>query len=595
MDQAVFGWSIQEFYRKYRNQELIVNRNYQRKLVWNTQEKSLLIDSIVKQYPIPLILLAEKEIDGKRCYEILDGMQRLNAIFGFIENEFACNDCFFDVEQFTRAKKYAQEGVFSYNPNTAKLSSDDCANFLDYNLPVTVYSSTNEDNVFEIFGRINSGGKHLSSQEQRQAGVISQFTSLIRKLSAEIRGDVSYDSLALTKMPEISIENKVCDHKTGIIAEDVFWVKYGIISVQGLKDSEDEEFLVDIAISVLKKEPFARSKESLDEAYKKNSSLSNEIQYALIQYGECELIADIKNIISVFASMLDEICPKDEQNRYLINLFNDGKGSSIKHDFYAIFMALYELLVKEQKSPSNIKAIFDAMTGLHGKIKVDTHYVRASDRENNIGIVKGLIQKFFVQKEPSALTHGPGLILDFENSIRRSKIETNHYEFKQGILRLDSDRKEDVELEEKILETICGIANIKRNTKGYLYIGVADKEADADRIKQLDLICPINLANTFIVGIDREAKILGLKTEDYCKKIVALIKGSKLSDNLKDQIINDFDVILYHGLSVIRIVICGQEDLSYFDDKVFVRQFSSTVELKTAAKIIEFGKLYAKE
>lgn len=595
MDQAVFGWSIQEFYRRYRNQELIVNRNYQRKLVWSAYEKSLLIDSIVKQYPIPLILLAEKEVDGKRCYEILDGMQRLNAIFGFIENEFSCNDCYFDVEQFTRAKQYAQEGIFSYDTNTIKLSADDCANFLDYNLPVTVYSSTKEDNIFEIFGRINSGGKHLSSQEQRQAGVISPFTSLIRKLAAEIRGDVSYDSLSLTKMPEISIENRLCSNRTGIIAEDVFWVKYGIINIQGLKNSEDEEYLVDIAISILKKEPFARSKESLDEAYQKDSTLSNEIQYALKQYGENELISDIKNIISVFVSMLDEICPKDETNRYLINLFNQGKGSSIKHDFYAIFMALYELLVKEQKSPSDIVNIFKSMSGLHSKIKVDTHYVKSEDRVNNIGIVKGLIQKFFVQKEPSVLTHGPGLIIDFENSIRRSKIETNHYEFKQGILRLDSVRKEDVELEEKILETICGIANIKRNTKGYLYIGIADKKADADRIKLLDSICPISLADTFIVGIDREANVLGLKTEDYCKKILSLIKESKLSDNLKNQIINDFDVISYHGLSVIRIVITAQKDVSYLNDKVFIREFSSTKELTSAAKIIELQKFYAQE
>ncbi len=62
---------------------LYVNRKYQRKLVWSVKEKQSLIDSIIKKYPIPLILLAETD---NNKYEIIDGMQRLNAIFSFIDN-----------------------------------------------------------------------------------------------------------------------------------------------------------------------------------------------------------------------------------------------------------------------------------------------------------------------------------------------------------------------------------------------------------------------------------------------------------------------------------------------------------------------------
>ncbi|WP_442951683.1 DUF262 domain-containing protein [Paenibacillus sp. GYB003] len=55
--------------------KLIVNRRYQRKLVWTKDEKSQLIDTMIKRYPLPLILLAEVEIDGVAKYEIIDGMQ----------------------------------------------------------------------------------------------------------------------------------------------------------------------------------------------------------------------------------------------------------------------------------------------------------------------------------------------------------------------------------------------------------------------------------------------------------------------------------------------------------------------------------------
>ena len=70
------GLSIQALYRYYRDGLLVVNRQYQRKLVWTVAEKQNLIDSILKNYPLPLFLLAEKLSlnDGKPIFEIIDGM-----------------------------------------------------------------------------------------------------------------------------------------------------------------------------------------------------------------------------------------------------------------------------------------------------------------------------------------------------------------------------------------------------------------------------------------------------------------------------------------------------------------------------------------
>jgi len=48
MSIAPRGMSIQEAYRNYRDGQLVVNRRYQRKLVWTTSEKAMLIDSILK-------------------------------------------------------------------------------------------------------------------------------------------------------------------------------------------------------------------------------------------------------------------------------------------------------------------------------------------------------------------------------------------------------------------------------------------------------------------------------------------------------------------------------------------------------------------
>lgn len=56
----VNGEYISEVYRWYENSMLMVNRNYQRKLVWTLKEKRQFIDTIIKNYPVPLFLVVNR-------------------------------------------------------------------------------------------------------------------------------------------------------------------------------------------------------------------------------------------------------------------------------------------------------------------------------------------------------------------------------------------------------------------------------------------------------------------------------------------------------------------------------------------------------
>jgi hypothetical protein len=226
MSIAPRGMSVQEAYRLYRDDKFFVNRKYQRKLVWTQNEKESLIDSIVSDYPIPLILFAEKSTNGNSFYEIIDGMQRLNAIFGFIEQEFAVKDEYFDVAQFTRAKQAAESGAFVELKEVKYLKATSCADFLDYQLAVTIFPSVNDSQVTEVFGRINSGGQQLSWQEKRQAGKVNEFSTLVRRLASEIRGDASREILSLSEMPEISIDTARRGLGYSLKAEEIFWCKW---------------------------------------------------------------------------------------------------------------------------------------------------------------------------------------------------------------------------------------------------------------------------------------------------------------------------------------------------------------------------------
>ena len=124
--------------------------------------------------------------------------------------------------------------------------------------------------------------------------------------------------------------------------------------------------------------------------------------------------------------------------------------------------------------------------------------------------------------------------MDFENSLRRSKIETPRYEFKQGFLDLDENRKFNIELIKKLAQTSCGIANIGPYSEGFIHIGVADHEKDADKIKKMDSIKPIQINNKWVVGIDREVEHRSTTMEKYVDLFISKFKKQKteVSDHL---------------------------------------------------------------
>lgn len=583
------GMSVQEAYRNYRDGKLIVNRKYQRKLVWNLSEKQSLVDSIMKDYPIPLILLAEDS--SQNSYEIMDGMQRLNAIFAFIENHFPIEGRYFDTDEFSRAKQLAAEGMFSAaNRGTnVFLTPSEVADFLDYQLAVTVFPAGGEDKTTDVFGRINSGGRQLSLQERRQAGMVDDFSMLVRKLASEIRGDTSKEILPLSEMPEISIDSVRADLGYELKAEEIFWCKQGIMWTRQLRESEDEEIIADICASLAFGQPIARSKELLDSYYDPSTNEYEQLRRSLSTYGVDRLYEEVKVALSVLREIIDEY---SSENNALRSVINPGSTNPIKTAFYTLFMAMHQLVIVEELSPDSSINIMAALKNLQSDIKTTAKYSKTEDRVRNIDKTKGLISRHFVKKDPPMLRHGAGLALDLENSLRRSKVETGRYECKQGFVDLSPNRSEDKNLPNKILETICGIANLGPDADGFIFIGVADKKIDADRIKGLDGVDCVTVGSRYVVGIEREFQHLKCDHESYVDKILSFIRNSDLSDTLKHQVLTQVDYVDYKGMSVIRIRIPAQKEISFLGDVAYTRENSSTVEAK-GKKLLAINGLFA--
>ncbi len=188
--------SIQSLYTWYADKKVWVNRRYQRKLVWTLEEKQKLVASVLNGFPIPPILLAKREAGD---YEVIDGVQRLHTFMSFIETAFPTDDArAFDVEQFPTAHTRSQEGGFVVSDEyEAHLTAREVGTYLDYSVAITIMRGATDEEIDEVFSRINTYGHRLSDQERRQAGVQNNFSALVRELSSAIRGDVSQDVLTL--------------------------------------------------------------------------------------------------------------------------------------------------------------------------------------------------------------------------------------------------------------------------------------------------------------------------------------------------------------------------------------------------------------
>ncbi len=66
-----------------------LNPAWQRGPVWSVKKKALLVDSILRQYDIPMIYLRVCKPQIPFAYEVVDGQQRLRSIWDFIDGNYA--------------------------------------------------------------------------------------------------------------------------------------------------------------------------------------------------------------------------------------------------------------------------------------------------------------------------------------------------------------------------------------------------------------------------------------------------------------------------------------------------------------------------
>lgn len=354
------GKVVERSYEDYRNNQYLVNRRYQRKLVWELEEKQAFIDSLANGYPVPLFLFARCIYKDEERNEIIDGMQRLNAIFSFIENEYPSSSGeFFDLSSTALTKELLDNDILKQKQPVLKRET--CVRIVSYELPYSIYDEHDPGIIDEVFRRINANGKHLSRQEIRQAGVVTDFAQLVRTVATRIRGDVSHDDfLLLSQMNSISITKE--NSHGGIDPDSVFWVKENIMTKEDLRQSVDEEQIADLLGAMLI-DPIPPSNVSvLDEYYGyKGSDSASRFQ----KLEDALAAVSPEKLSDQFFYLYDEI-RRIFHNRpkTIIGQIVSPRTYRGPRYFQVLFLSLYKLLIRNEMKIADYDGIYNELDGI---------------------------------------------------------------------------------------------------------------------------------------------------------------------------------------------------------------------------------------
>lgn len=579
-DLSIKGESIQSLYGSYLSQTFLVNRRYQRKLVWTIEEKRAFLDSIVNGYPVPLILLAEVTTDSGKKLEIIDGMQRMNAIMSFVDQEFDLDGKYFDLDTMADTKYLKDEGKLSQKHKV--LDRKICANIVRYQVPLSVYQESGTSHVDEVFRRLNSGGRHLSKQELRQAGSVSKFASLVRKLSSNIRGDSSpTDILDLNSMKNVSITNKNLNY--GILVDDIFWVKNNIITKEALRNSQDEEVIADLVAWV-----------SLDKGIRSNSEILNQLYgYFNSEDNDTGLSASVElqiqkineeTIFNNTQTVLDKIIEILNLSGKTFNaLLFENRQPKIARYFQIVFIAFYRLLIEENLEVIDVNKLISLLDKSGDKIiklAAGGGTWSAKEKQTQSDALYGVIRNCF----DTSTSNDPARnqwITRFENILMQSSTEQALYDFKVGLHPLSKTGGElNQDTFSKIIKTLTAMANTFPRSTGYCILGVADNASTANQHKSIYSTNFQAYSSFFVTGIDAEAENYHDDVDKYFTKLVQLIEQEPLSDRDKDNISRNITTVKYFDKTVIILKIQSGDKPSVYDGKYFVRHGSNISEVE---------------
>jgi hypothetical protein len=200
---------------------------FQRDIVWSPGAQAYLIDTLLRELPIPEIYLrVVTDERGSTTYQVVDGKQRLTAIFKFLDDKLVLQD------------KYSED-IGLGGKKFTDLPVDMRRDLFKYNMSVEELHDATREEIKDMFKRLNRTGAKLNSQELRHAANEGDFIQLAEEM-----------------------------------AKDTYWVKIRMFGTPQIRRMLDIEYVSELLVMVRENRIIDRKKE-LDKFYADNEVMGD--------------------------------------------------------------------------------------------------------------------------------------------------------------------------------------------------------------------------------------------------------------------------------------------------------------------------------
>ena len=226
-------YSINDFLEWNDKKQLQLSPKFQRKSIWTDDAKSFLMDTIIRSKPIPKVFIRQTlNVETRQSIrEVVDGQQRLRTILSYLNDGFVIS------------KKHNEKFGGYYFSQLNNVDQDIQAQILNYELAVDLLVNLPDNEILDIFSRLNSYSVVLNEQEKIHANHFSEFKIIVDRISHKLN-DFWTDNRLLTNQKILRMED------TTLVADLVISMIEGIQSKKQIKSfysKYEKNFNLDIS------------------------------------------------------------------------------------------------------------------------------------------------------------------------------------------------------------------------------------------------------------------------------------------------------------------------------------------------------------
>lgn len=179
-------WTVGDLIELQCQQILRINHEYQRGLRWTGMQKCMFIDSIFRGYSIPAFYFHLKQTSAGSItnthYDIVDGQQRIDAIYSYREGAFPLLDP--SEDSGFRFPNFVKDIPCPWGGKRfAELLEELQLKLKNHKIVVYEITTTNEDSIRDLFIRLQ-GGTPLTPQDKRDSWP-GNFTEFVLRVGGK--------------------------------------------------------------------------------------------------------------------------------------------------------------------------------------------------------------------------------------------------------------------------------------------------------------------------------------------------------------------------------------------------------------------------